>query len=186
MKDKYRIWGTIIGVTFSVGFLLARALSHAVEDDDDAKPDAPVPVPFYMDERRYPPFRDNSLDCLDIERQQAETGAKDQTDQIAVIGVPIKEVHRMSGVFCLARQDATGLWHPAVPKNPDAYTVVVEPYGDMAALALQLDDVNHCTVLGAVKDGQFTSFRHQRLIAVATPSGLLYDFPNMPIIRIPG
>lgn len=180
MSRNYRVWGTVIGVTFSLGFLLARLLGHAVEDEDTSEPTAPPTLNFYMDERQHPPFQDKHLEPLDI-----NPGRSDTKEQLAIIGAPLKEVQKIGGIFSLARCDATGLWHPAVPKNKDSYTVVIEPYGDMAAIALPLTPDNECVVLGAMNDGHFTHYRHQKLVALTTPSGLLYDFPNMPIIRIP-
>ncbi len=180
MKHSYRVWGTIVGVTFSLGFLLARALSHTVEDEDTTGPATAPTLNFYMDEHRYPPFSDSNLVGVEIDRTVAIS-----KDQIAILGVPLKELQGVPGVFSLARCDGTSLWHPAVPKSKNAYSVVVEPYGDMAAIALPLTPDNECVVLGATKDGHFTHYRHQRLVALTTPSGLLYDFPNMPIIHIP-
>jgi hypothetical protein len=184
--DK-RPW-LIGGALVFVGFLIARLAGRFISPREEKSIDdnAPQTLRLRMDERRYPPFYDNEVQGIRVEGEFDEGGSK----QLVVIGIDQKELDEAlqdeHSKFAVARCDSAGLWHPAAAERALWYGKATDQQGDMYAMAAYVGPSILHVLPGRVLGGHFTACKSTRVIALTNTDGLLYDYPNVPVLQMSG
>jgi hypothetical protein len=191
MTDKKRGRGKYLigGLVVLAGLILARLASKALsapEETEDLDDNAPQKLVLRSSERHYPPFYDGELAGVRVEGEFNEEGVR----QLVVIGIDQKELddamkdeHHQ---FAVARCDSAGLWHPAVAERSLWYGKATDSHGDVYAIAAYVGPSILQLIPGVMSGSHFTAYKSTRIIALTNSDGLLYDYPNVPIIQIIG
>jgi hypothetical protein len=186
IKKKHVLLG---GLVLLVGFVGIRLLDRLVGDsdnEDDPDDNAPLRLVMRQSERHYPPFFDGEMHGLAAEGEQDEDGRQ----QLIVVGVDQHEcdaamAHKASK-FAIARADSTGMWHPAVAETSLHYGAASDATGDVYAVAMPIGAGALRIAPGIMQGDHFTPFKHARRLALTNHDGLLYDYPNVPVVHIAG
>jgi hypothetical protein len=183
-KRPWLIGGTLVLAGFVIARIIGRFISPAENDIDD---NAPQKLVLHLDEGRYPPFSNRDIQGIRVEGEFDEGGAK----QLVIIGVGQKELDdfmsKKSTRFAVACGNNAGLWHPAVAERALLYGKATDQHGDVYAVAAHVGPGILMMLPGAIAaDGHFTAFKTTRIVALTNSEGLLYDYPNVPVIDIVG
>jgi hypothetical protein len=171
------------GIGLALAFTAAKLASRVVEDNDaDDIDDGPAPIVFKMNEGRYPPFSDTEITGIKVESEGAEK-------QAIIIGVDQREFdanrNQEHTLLALARCDTNSLWRPAVAKTGQLVPFS-EGNEELYVCAMYLTPGSMHLTLGFMTKEQFTPCKSTKIIALTTKEGLLYDYPNVPIIEVTG
>lgn len=181
-KKHFLIGGSIVVLLFIIFRVLSRLVSSP--SDDTIDDNAPTQLLLHHDERQYPPFIDREMPCLPAEGEFDETGRP----QLTVIGIDREEYEKAlnypAARFAIARADSAGRWHPAVVEASTGlrYGIAHDYRGDAYAIAIFVGPGELRVAPGMMNDGHFTPFRHTRQLALTNMDGLLYDYPNVPVV----
>jgi hypothetical protein len=183
-KRPLLIGGALLVVGFIAARLVGRFISPA-DDADNIDDNAPQKLILHRNERKYPPFYDQGIQGIRVEGEFDEEGSK----QLVIIGVDQKELDTAmkehGSLFAVACCDSAGLWHPAAAEKALLYGKATDQHGDVYAIAAYVGPSILMLLPGAIAaDSHFTAFKSTRVIALTNSDGLLYDYPNVPIIDI--
>jgi hypothetical protein len=187
-KSK-RPW-IIGGLLVVAGYVAMRWFGRAVsppDDEDTLDDNAPHKLVLRLNERSYPPFYDREVQGVRVEGEFDEEGSK----QLVVFGIDQQELDTTMSThatrFAVACGDSAGLWHPAVAERALLYGKATDQHGDVYALAAYVGPSILMLLPGAISaDGHFTAYKSTRIVALTNSDGLLYDYPNVPVIDIVG
>lgn len=173
------------GALIFAGFLAARLAARFVSpvEGPDIDDNAPSYLMLHQNERRYPPFADRHLEGIQAEGEYDES----QAEQLIVIGVDGREFDKAMGHgvhFALARCNGADMWFPAVADKGLWYGKASDIHGEVYAVAVPVGAGALHVVPGTIHAGHFTPFKKSRLLSLTNREGLLYDYPNVPIVRI--
>jgi hypothetical protein len=181
-KKPWLIGGLVVFTGFLVARLVGRFISPS--EDDTIDDNAPQLLQLRMDERQYPPFYDREVQGIRVEGELDEEGSQ----QLVLIGIDQKELddalQRADVKFAVARCDSADLWHPAVAEKALWYGTATDQQGDVYAMAAYVGPGILHLLPGHTYDGHFTPFKSTRVLALTNKDGLLYDYPNVPILQI--
>lgn len=185
-KKPWIIGGAVVLAGFIAMHLLGRVISPP-EDEDTIDDNAPQKLKLHLNERTYPPFYDRDAQGVRVEGEFDEEGSK----QLVVFGIDQKELDEAMGThgshFAVACGDSAGLWHPAVAEKALLYGKATDQHGDVYALAAYVGPSILMLLPGVLAaDGHFTAYKTTRVLALTNHDGLLYDYPNVPVIDIVG
>lgn len=176
------------GVLVVAGFLIARLLGRAIgaAEPGDIDDNAPQKLELHFDERRYPPFYDGDAGGVRIEGEYNEAGDK----QLVIIGIDQKELdeamRQPDCKFAVARSDSSGLWYPAIAEKGLWYGKATDRHGEVYAFSAFVGPSILHLLPGVSADGHFTPYKSTRILALTNQEGLLYDYPNVPVIYFRG
>jgi hypothetical protein len=88
----------------------------------------------------------------------------------------------MQATFAIARCDGEGLWHPMVTDKALIYGIANDQQGEVYAMAAYIGPSILQLLPGYTTGPHFTPFKTSRVLALTNMDGLLYDYPNVPII----
>jgi len=187
-KSKSKRAWLIGGVLVVAGFVAARLLDRFIgtAEPTDIDDNAPQKLELHFNERLYPPFYDGDAAGVRIEGEFNEAGDK----QLVVIGIDQKELDESLQEpgcrFAIARSDSAGLWRPAVAEDELWYGETTDQHGDVYAFAAFVGPSILHLLPGVTTAGHFTPYKSVRVLALTNQEGLLYDYPNVPIIHFQG
>jgi len=176
------------GIAVFIGVLLVSLFSRLISptEEEDVDDNAPQKLVMRRDERRYPPFLDQELHSINVEGELDEDGGQ----QLVAIGIGQKELDASMtshhSKFALARQDNSGLWHPAVAETALLYGTATDSRSEVYAVAMPVGAGMLHVAPGVMNGAAFTPYKTARILALTNSEGLLYDYPNVPIIQITG
>jgi hypothetical protein len=176
----------LLGAAIAVGgLILLRVASRALSSpgsEETVDDNAPARLRLQSSERRYPPFLDTAVSAITIEPSPDQA----PNEQLAVIGIARKEfdkrLNKPNTLFAVARSDSAGIWQPAVAEPQLFYGVAGDMQGEVYAFGIPLEAGESRLITGSMYDGMFTPFKTTRLLALTNKDGLLYDYPNVPIV----
>ena len=181
-KKHFLIGGSIIVLVLIIFRVLSRILSSP--NDDTIDDNAPTQLLLYHNEHRYPPFIDREMPCLTAEGEFDKTGRA----EFAVIGIGREEYDRAfaypAARFAVARADSAGRWHPAVIGDSTGihYGIAHDYHREVYAIAIVVGPGELRVAPGVMNDEHFMPFRHAHQLALTNMDGLLYDYPNVPVV----
>ena len=182
-RNTFLIGGLLVLAGYMAARLTRRLLSRP-EETEDLDDNAPKRLVLKQNERRYPPFYDGEIAGIRVEGEFNEAGDR----QLVVVGFDQKELNERlktrHSYFAIARCDGAGLWHPAVAEDVIWYGQATDQHGDAYAVAAYVGPSILQVLPGITVGEHFTALRSTRLLAITNADGLLYDYPNVPIIHI--
>ena len=182
-RNTFLIGGLLVVAGYMTARLAHRLLARP-EETEDLDDNAPQKMLLVQDERRYPPFYDGEVAGIRVEGEFDETGER----QLVVIGFDQKELNAQLKAkhshFAIARCNGAGLWHPGVAEGVIWYGQTADQHGDVYAVAAYIGPSILQMLPGVTVGEHFTPLKSTRLLALTNSDGLLYDYPNVPVIHI--
>jgi hypothetical protein len=172
----------VVGLT--AAFIATRLVSRASEDNDaDVAENSDAQCfTFRMNERKYPPFRDDDIEGIHIEGDATQPDS-----QIVILGIEKREFEangsQTDAHMAVARCDMHRLWRLAVSKEA-VLPLLPDSNQEYYTAALYVSPGAMHLTLGFIVKEHFTPCQSAKILAVTTQEGLLYDYPSVPIIDI--